>query len=111
MVNHLYSLKEKDYNTLNVTVASSMTVDTIETLDKMKKDISLWLDSRHDVKVVFIFNELVELDSTGLGVIIKIYDNIKEKNGQMYYYGANERVESLFQVTTFDTFIKKITSL
>jgi len=107
----MYSLKEKDYNTLNVTVASSMTVDTIETLDKMKKDISLWLDSRHDVKVVFIFNELVELDSTGLGVIIKIYDNIKEKNGQMYYYGANERVESLFQVTTFDTFIKKITSL
>ncbi len=107
----MYSLKEKDYTTLNVTVASSMTVDTIETLDKMKKDISLWLDSRHDVKVVFIFNELVELDSTGLGVIIKIYDNIKEKNGQMYYYGANERVESLFQVTTFDTFIKKITSL
>jgi anti-anti-sigma factor len=49
--------------------------------------------------VVFDLSEVDFLDSTGLGVLIGIYNRLRSRNGSMTLAGANDRVGHVFHVT------------
>jgi anti-sigma B factor antagonist len=49
--------------------------------------------------VVFDLSEVDFLDSTGLGVLIGVYNRLRSRSGSMTLAGANDRVSNVFHVT------------
>ncbi|MCW2884583.1 MAG: anti-sigma factor antagonist [Streptosporangiaceae bacterium] len=49
--------------------------------------------------LVFDLGEVDLLDSTGLGVLIGIYNRLRSRGGSMTLAGANDRVHRVFHVT------------
>jgi len=56
-----------------------------------------------DKDLVFDLKELEYIDSTGLGAIITVYKDVKEKNKKLSVINANKNVKKLFYITELDS--------
>lgn len=59
--------------------------------------------SELDKDLVFDLKGLEYIDSTGLGAIITVYKDVKEKNKKLSIINANKNVKKLFYITELDS--------
>ena len=56
-------------------------------------------------KVIINCEELIYIDSKGLGMIIKILKLIREKKGELLICSVQGKVKKVFELTRFDRYI------
>ncbi|KHD84602.1 STAS domain-containing protein [Heyndrickxia ginsengihumi] len=52
-----------------------------------------------DLKVLVDLSEVTYMDSTGLGVLVGIFKNLRASNGDMTLRGLSDRLKRLFDIT------------
>lgn len=56
----------------------------------------------HDMDLLLDMSELEYLDSSGLGALISVLKELKEKNKVFYIKGINPRIRNLFKITKIE---------
>ena len=54
-------------------------------------------------KFLFDFSQTGYIDSSGLGALVSIARNVRERGGELRLAGLNEDLRSLFELTKLDT--------
>ena len=57
---------------------------------------------KHDADLLCDMTQLDYLDSSGLGALIAVLKQLKEKNRTFYIKGANSRIRNLFKITRME---------
>lgn len=70
----------------------------IYTAPKLKEHLAA-LDKAEGMEVELDLSEVGYMDSTGLGVFVGFYKEVKAHNGNMVIKGLNQRLYRLFEIT------------
>ena len=62
-------------------------------------------------KVVMDFSNVSFIDSSGLGLILGRYNQLKKYNGNLYMTGVNKQIEKIFNIAGIWTIMNKYDSL
>ena len=63
-------------------------------------------DYDEDINLLILdFSEITFISSIGLKVILELYKEMEEKNGQLKIIGASDEVRKSFDMVGFDNFI------
>jgi len=57
-------------------------------------------------KVIFDFNHVTVLDSTGIGIVVMCHARLKKSGGSLHIAGANGMVEQTLRMTNVDRLIE-----
>ncbi|MEH7885580.1 MAG: anti-sigma factor antagonist [Mesobacillus sp.] len=57
------------------------------------------LSEKEGVKMVVDLSEVNYMDSTGLGVFVGVFKNVRAHNGEFKIVGLSERLQRLFEIT------------
>ena len=68
------------------------------TAPKLKEELSPFVDKQNHSLIVSL-KGVSYMDSTGLGVFVGLFKQIKQNNGQFKLVDLSERLERLFQIT------------
>ena len=87
-------VKETDI-LLEITVKGEIDAYTAPKL----RDTIFPLSERNGVKMVIDLSAVNYMDSTGLGVFVGVFKNVKANNGQFKIIGLSGRLKRLFDIT------------
>lgn len=73
----------------------TLDADTVAIFKKHTSD----LFDEGTIRLVLDATNLTFIDSTGLGAIISIMRQVREKDGDIKIYGLNREVEQIFEIT------------
>lgn len=62
-------------------------------------------------EVIMDFSNVTFIDSSGIGLILARYNQIKKYNGALYVSGVNKQVEKIFNIGGIFTIINKCESI
>ena len=62
-------------------------------------------------KVIMDFSSVTFIDSSGLGLILGRYNQLKKYNGSLYVSGVNKQTEKIFNIAGIWTIMDKYESL
>lgn len=62
-------------------------------------------------KVIMDFSNVTFIDSSGLGLILGRYNQLKKMNGTLYVCGVNKQTEKIFNIAGIWTIIDKYDSI
>jgi anti-sigma B factor antagonist len=57
------------------------------------------LSEKEGVKMVIDLSEVNYMDSTGLGVFVGVFKNVRAHNGEFKIVGLSDRLQRLFEIT------------
>jgi anti-sigma B factor antagonist len=57
------------------------------------------MSEKEGVKMVVDLSEVNYMDSTGLGVFVGVFKNVRAHNGEFKIVGLSERLQRLFEIT------------
>lgn len=63
------------------------------------RDTLFPLSEKEKVNMVVNLTEVGYMDSTGLGVFVGVFKNIRSKNGELKLIGLSRRLKRLFEIT------------
>lgn len=93
-----FEIKTEVKDTLNITPIGELDIYQSE---KFKEEV-LKKYEENKLDIVFDFNKLEYVDSTGLGALIYIYREISDKN-KIKIIGVKPNIRKLFTITKLDT--------
>lgn len=85
----------EDDRTINVRVSGEIDAYTAP----MLRDALFPLSEKEQIIMVVNLQEVVYMDSTGLGVFVGIFKNIRSKRGELKIIGLSGRLKRLFDIT------------
>ncbi len=59
---------------------------------------------RRPVRLVIDLSDVVHMDSSGLGTLVRIFQQVNGYNGKMALAAMNDRVRNAFEITRLDHF-------
>lgn len=80
------------------------------TADKLREKVAPILDEYGIAKLVFNMKHLRFMDSSGLGVILGRYNQIKNQNGEVVVCNLSKYLEQLFEMSGLFKIIKQARS-
>ncbi len=93
-MNIAIDVKEKD---LSAEISVQGEIDAY-TAPKLRSTI-FPLSEKEGVNMVVDLTGVAYMDSTGLGVFVGVFKNVKAHNGQFKIIGLSERLQRLFEIT------------
>jgi anti-sigma B factor antagonist len=93
-MNILIDVKEKD-SVLAVKVNGEIDAYTAPQL----REKLFPLSEKEGVKMVVDLSEVNYMDSTGLGVFVGVFKNVRAHNGEFKIVGLSDRLQRLFEIT------------
>ena len=75
-------------------------------INKVTGEIQKKIKNAKSEKIVFDLSKLDYLDSSGIGVLVKFYKFLKDKNKKMQIYRPTENVLKLIEMTKLDKIIE-----
>ncbi|WP_335872377.1 anti-sigma factor antagonist [Bacillus sp. 2205SS5-2] len=69
------------------------------TAPKLREDLLLLVDQKEQVVMNVDLSEVTYMDSTGLGVFVGLFKQLKAQNGELYLTGLSDRLKRLFEIT------------
>jgi len=64
---------------------------------------------KKDEKIILLLNDVSYIDSSGIGVLIKIVNAVQAQNAQVYLTGIKPMIEKIFKVAGLMNFFAFIT--
>ncbi len=107
----MFTKKEHDQNSIIITPKFNIEIQNLELVQEMKNEILSWLSKKENPNVIMNLEECDFIDSTGLGNLIRIYEQLRRKNGVFKMCNINEKIKVLLEMTTMDNLIKCYDSL
>lgn len=74
---------------------------------KYKKEISDLIDENKNNDVVFDFKEVTFIDSSGIGLILGRYNQLKNSQRKLYVSQTNSQIKKLFKISGIYTIINE----
>ncbi|GKU84637.1 anti-sigma factor antagonist [Niallia sp. NCCP-28] len=93
-MNIIIDVKEQD---LNVEVKVCGEIDAY-TAPKLRERIYSYSE-KQGIKMVVDLSDVNYMDSTGLGVFVGVFKNIRANNGELKLINLSERLKRLFEIT------------
>ena len=97
------SFEEMSDNSFWVYLEGEMDVYNIS---KITQQIQNKFAKLKNEKVVFDMSKLNYIDSSGIGVLVKLYKHLKDKDKKMQIYRPTENVLKLIKMTKLDKIIE-----
>ena len=102
----MYELKEHSENTLIVKPHFNIDMENFDNVSKLKDELLEKLEQMENPILILDLEECDFIDSTGLGNILRIYEQIRRKKGKVLACHANENISDLFDITTVNKLIE-----
>ncbi len=102
----MYKLEEIADNALVVKPEFNIELEKLDEVNKMKEEILTWIRAHENPVLILDMENCEFIDSTGLGNLIRIYENIRRKRGKFFAVNINENIANLFEITTLDNIIQ-----
>lgn len=93
-----FNIDYKEEEILNVLLSGDLDINSVE---KFKEDI-LEKYENMDCDIVINLKDLEYIDSTGIGAIMTVYNEVKKKNKVLTVKNANRNIAKLFKITELD---------
>lgn len=93
-----FNIDYKEEEILNVLLSGDLDINSVE---KFKEDI-LEKYENMDRDIVINLKDLEYIDSTGIGAIMTVYNEVKKKNKVLTVKNANRNIAKLFKITELD---------
>lgn len=93
-----FNIDYKEEEILNVLLSGDLDINSVE---KFKEDI-LEKYENMDCDIVINLKDLEYIDSTGIGAIMTVYNEVKKKNKVLTVENANRNIAKLFKITELD---------
>lgn len=93
-----FNIDYKEEEILNVLLSGDLDINSVE---KFKEDI-LEKYENMDRDIVINIKDLEYIDSTGIGAIMTVYNEVKKKNKVLTVKNANRNIAKLFKITELD---------
>ena len=74
---------------------------------KYRKEISDLINQNSNKDVVFDFKEVTFIDSSGIGLILGRYNQLKDYNKKLYINQTNTQIKKLFKISGIYTIIEE----
>ncbi|MBS4212631.1 anti-sigma factor antagonist [Neobacillus rhizophilus] len=88
---------DKQQNENEVVVKAAGEIDAF-TAPKLREELALLADGKNKVITVNL-KDVTYLDSTGLGVFVGLFKQLKNNGGELRLLEMSERLKRLFQIT------------
>ena len=79
--------------------------------ESYKNKLETIIDENKYKKVIMDFSNVTFIDSSGLGLILGRYNQLKKHNGALYICGLNKQTEKIFNIAGIWTIIDKYDSI
>ena len=94
----------------------SLVVKFIGDLDNLvsenyKSKLEAIINENKYKKVIMDFSNVTFIDSSGIGLILGRYNQLKKTNGTLYVCGVNKQTEKIFNIAGIWTIIEKYESI
>ena len=76
-----------------------------------KNKLETIIDENKYKKVIMDFSNVTFIDSSGLGLILGRYNQLKKHNGSLYMTGVNKQTEKIFNIAGIWTITSRYESL
>ncbi len=76
-----------------------------------KNKLEILIDENKYKKVIMDFSNVTFIDSSGLGLILGRYNQLKKHKGNLYMTGVNKQAEKIFNIAGIWTIMDKYDSL
>lgn len=93
-----FNMDYKEEENLNVFLSGDLDINSVETF----KDDILEKNENIDKDVIIDLKDLEYIDSTGIGAIMTVYNDVKKKNRSLTVKNANRNIAKLFKITELD---------
>lgn len=93
-----FNMDYKEEEHLNVFLSGDLDINSVETF----KDDILEKSKNIDKDVIIDLKDLEYIDSTGIGAIMTVYNDVKKKNRSLTVKNANRNIAKLFKITELD---------
>jgi len=90
---------------LIIKINGKLDINTVDDLAIFYK-----LNKEHFKKVAINFEQVSFVDSSGIGGVINILTDLRQRKGTLYCYGLPEKVLDVFRTAKLDTFLEIITT-
>ncbi|MFA5879060.1 MAG: STAS domain-containing protein [Candidatus Margulisiibacteriota bacterium] len=91
-----FSLKHtEDNNVPLIAIKGEIDIYTCQKLNTLLTDV---IDEGKK-KIVLNFTDVLYMDSTGLGTVVKAANNLAEKEGKLYIIGVKPTIRKIFEVS------------
>lgn len=95
-----------DPRTSTITLKGSLDISNAAVFEEQFKKIA-----SHKPRAVGIdLNEVDNIDSSGIGAVVKMYNLLKNSGGEFILYGMNSRIMTVFQGAGLYRFFKILTN-
>ena len=92
---------------LGIVNSSTLVVKFVGDVDKLETVIN---ENKYK-KVIMDFSNVTFIDSSGLGLILGRYNQLKKYNGTLYVSGVNKQTEKIFNIAGIWTIMDRYESL
>ena len=75
---------------------------------KYKKEISELIETNKNKDMVFDFKEVTFIDSSGIGLILGRYNQLKSHKKKLYVNETNNQIKKLFKISGIYTIISEL---
>lgn len=79
--------------------------------DSYKNKLETVINENKYKKVIMDFSSVTFIDSSGLGLILGRYNQLKKFNGSLYMTGVNKQIEKIFNIAGIWTIMDRYDSL
>ncbi|MDO5026782.1 MAG: STAS domain-containing protein [Tissierellia bacterium] len=95
----MFNLDYKDEDKLTVFLEGDLDINTVK--EFQDRVLNTYKDLDKDL--IFDLKKLDYIDSTGLGAIITVFKEVKEKNRLLKIINAKKNIKKLFYITELDS--------
>lgn len=75
-------------------------------LKTYEQHFSKYLSSQDPVKILFDFSQVLYIDSTGIGALIRLYGTVQSRKGRLAMTGCRENIVKIFKLVNLQRYIK-----
>lgn len=93
-----FNIDYKEEQTLDVLLSGDLDINSVETF----KDDIFEKYENVDKDVIIDLKDLEYIDSTGIGAIMTVYNEVKRKGKTLTVKNANRNIAKLFKITELD---------
>ena len=75
------------------------------TADQLWESVSLKIDDGESV-FVFDFTRVTMLTSAGIGILVRLYTRLKDREGSLAIFGCSSKIREIFTIVMLDEVLK-----
>ena len=102
----MLQVKEHSDNVLIVKPDFNIDIENIDSVVSMKEQVLEWIKKTESPVLIIDLENCDYIDSTGLGNIIRIYEQLRRKQGSFLAVNVNDNVNDIFEITTINKLIQ-----